>query len=80
MRSSATKSRDMARSILPSLARSTTAHVAVTRRANRHAIGQGCRISAGATEMTWRTRTRARTCAPSRTSSRHGRAIAAGCR
>lgn len=40
MRSSATKSRDMARSILPSRARSTTAHLALTRRANRHAIGQ----------------------------------------
>jgi hypothetical protein len=40
MRSSATKSRDMARSILPSRARSTTAHLALTRRANRHAISQ----------------------------------------
>lgn len=40
MRSSVTKSRDMARSILPSRARSTTAHLALTRRANRHAIGQ----------------------------------------
>lgn len=40
MRSSATKSRDMARSILPSRARSTTARLARTRRANRHAIGQ----------------------------------------
>jgi hypothetical protein len=40
MRSSATKSRDMARSILPSRARSTSAHLALTRRANRHAIGQ----------------------------------------
>jgi hypothetical protein len=40
MRSSATKSRDMARSILPSRARSTTAHLALTRRANRHAITQ----------------------------------------
>ena len=40
MRSSATKSRDMARSILPSRARSTTAHLALARRANRHAISQ----------------------------------------
>jgi hypothetical protein len=40
MRSSATKSRDMARSILPSRARSTTAHLALTRRANRRAVGQ----------------------------------------
>jgi hypothetical protein len=40
MRSSATKSRDMARSILPSRARSTSAHLALTRRANRHAIRQ----------------------------------------
>ncbi len=40
MRSSATKSRDMARSILPSRAGSTTAHLALTRRANRRAIAQ----------------------------------------
>jgi hypothetical protein len=40
MRSSATKSRHMARSILPSRARSTTAHLVLTRRANRHAITQ----------------------------------------
>lgn len=40
MRSSATKSRDMARSILPSRARSSTAHLTLTRRANRRAIGQ----------------------------------------
>lgn len=40
MRSSATKSRDMARSILPSRARSPTAHLELTRRANRRATGQ----------------------------------------
>lgn len=41
MRSSATKNRDMARSILPSRARSIPARLALTRRASRRRVRQG---------------------------------------